>query len=83
MRSNNTNKWDAQERKPTSTGFSLDQIIPINGMLKNPVQSLFSLRIDQIIPINGMLKNSRWTDMDISWDQIIPINGMLKNVEKR
>ena len=34
-----------------------DQIIPINGMLKNcPPVSLYNC-FDQIIPINGMLKN--------------------------
>ena len=35
----------------------LDQIIPINGMLKNTLVSSINLQFDQIIPINGMLKN--------------------------
>ena len=38
----------------------IDQIIPINGMLKNSMIISFVKNIDQIIPINGMLKNL-WT----------------------
>ena len=34
-----------------------DQIIPINGMLKNFYFVYSAMIIDQIIPINGMLKN--------------------------
>ena len=34
-----------------------DQIIPINGMLKNSVSASLRYSLDQIIPINGMLKN--------------------------
>ena len=34
-----------------------DQIIPINGMLKNELVDTGWYGIDQIIPINGMLKN--------------------------
>ena len=34
-----------------------DQIIPINGMLKNTSTNEQSDKSDQIIPINGMLKN--------------------------
>ena len=35
----------------------MDQIIPINGMLKNNTVPLDDMILDQIIPINGMLKN--------------------------
>ena len=34
-----------------------DQIIPINGMLKNEFMEQYGESWDQIIPINGMLKN--------------------------
>ena len=34
-----------------------DQIIPINGMLKNAKPFIHGKKEDQIIPINGMLKN--------------------------
>ncbi len=34
-----------------------DQIIPINGMLKNDRKDPDVFTHDQIIPINGMLKN--------------------------
>ncbi len=34
-RSNNTNKWDAQEPNLVHHIEHFDQIIPINGMLKN------------------------------------------------
>ena len=34
-----------------------DQIIPINGMLKNVIGQYTWDFFDQIIPINGMLKN--------------------------
>ena len=34
-----------------------DQIIPINGMLKNHTMKTLISEHDQIIPINGMLKN--------------------------
>ena len=33
--SNNTNKWDAQEQRIWTNRQATDQIIPINGMLKN------------------------------------------------
>ena len=36
----------------------LDQIIPINGMLKNLTSKKYIWYWDQIIPINGMLKNT-------------------------
>ena len=57
-RSNNTNKWDAQEPFPDTIPIYPDQIIPINGMLKNGESFNTSSLADQIIPINGMLKNS-------------------------
>ena len=56
-RSNNTNKWDAQEPKEEFIEEAQDQIIPINGMLKNGSYSNRAMSSDQIIPINGMLKN--------------------------
>ena len=56
-----------------------DQIIPINGMLKNFNLDQYDNTYDQIIPINGMLKNKVLLVLDRSTDQIIPINGMLKN----
>ena len=43
--------------KDKSNGWLRDQIIPINGMLKNRFLDFSSLKLDQIIPINGMLKN--------------------------
>ncbi len=36
-RSNNTNKWDAQELPLIGHLSGCDQIIPINGMLKNAI----------------------------------------------
>ena len=39
-----------------TAGANLDQIIPINGMLKNLVDGYKKPCADQIIPINGMLK---------------------------
>ena len=33
--SNNTNKWNAQELYTLGRSYTSDQIIPINGMLKN------------------------------------------------
>ena len=79
-RSNNTNKWDAQERVDHTIPSHPDQIIPINGMLKNAFLHASTQCSDQIIPINGMLKNTSLCLFDIVLDQIIPINGMLKNV---
>ena len=38
-RSNNTNKWDAQEQATLSKIKARDQIIPINGMLKNDLEN--------------------------------------------
>ena len=58
---------------------SSDQIIPINGMLKNDVCKVLKRPYDQIIPINGMLKNAYLASSFRYCDQIIPINGMLKN----
>ena len=55
--SNNTNKWDAQEQRIQLFLCGLDQIIPINGMLKNMDYKFMEHITDQIIPINGMLKN--------------------------
>ena len=55
--SNNTNKWNAQEPKMNIGMMLVDQIIPINGMLKNVRPSPTCTFTDQIIPINGMLKN--------------------------
>ena len=40
LRSNNTNKWNAQEPITKLVPFSFDQIIPINGMLKNLPSSI-------------------------------------------
>ena len=40
VRSNNTNKWNAQERPSLPIRLGVDQIIPINGMLKNPSKIL-------------------------------------------
>ena len=57
LRSNNTNKWDAQEHIKETIDLGADQIIPINGMLKNHLLQWQYLPCDQIIPINGMLKN--------------------------
>ena len=57
-RSNNTNKWNAQELRDLCMLQFVDQIIPINGMLKNRSNTLFLNQHDQIIPINGMLKNN-------------------------
>ena len=37
--------------------YQADQIIPINGMLKNGQVLKENGKPDQIIPINGMLKN--------------------------
>ncbi len=78
-RSNNTNKWDAQELFHVSKSVICDQIIPINGMLKNPIEWTDNADKDQIIPINGMLKNMYSKKAPLPKDQIIPINGMLKN----
>ena len=39
LRSNNTNKWNAQEPHALMGIIMLDQIIPINGMLKIHVRS--------------------------------------------
>ena len=58
----------------------MDQIIPINGMLKNNTVPLDDMILDQIIPINGMLKNPIFALGLEILDQIIPINGMLKNL---
>ena len=57
QRSNNTNKWDAQEHTYPRLPYQSDQIIPINGMLKNGIGDVIKSIGDQIIPINGMLKN--------------------------
>ena len=80
LRSNNTNKWNAQEPHALMGIIMLDQIIPINGMLKNLYTLGRSYTSDQIIPINGMLKNTCAIVSDCRSDQIIPINGMLKNL---
>ena len=77
--SNNTNKWNAQEPYSSYRLSQIDQIIPINGMLKNFGGKCAYSVPDQIIPINGMLKNCKGCKL-LRWgDQIIPINGMLKN----
>ena len=55
--SNNTNKWNAQELSLWWNLCLSDQIIPINGMLKNITIHKAKWICDQIIPINGMLKN--------------------------
>ena len=65
-----------------TAGANLDQIIPINGMLKNLVDGYKKPCADQIIPINGMLKNKLNVLPVSKSDQIIPINGMLKNVHR-
>ena len=58
FRSNNTNKWNAQEPIGVIVRSLDDQIIPINGMLKNSLYVNCNPCSDQIIPINGMLKNA-------------------------
>ncbi len=46
-----------KNRSQCAVGEVRDQIIPINGMLKNLLLSNVAISSDQIIPINGMLKN--------------------------
>ena len=63
LRSNNTNKFNPQERPGASFGRPLVQIIQINSILKNLLLVYSQEQLVQIIQINSILKNSNTTDL--------------------
>ena len=77
--SNNTNKFNPQERVSCCCWWVRVQIIQINSILKNLLAAKTVYMIVQIIQINSILKNPTLSATCWIVVQIIQINSILKN----